>query len=199
VITVTVAPSRAIDDDQAAARGAHGFALATCLLLLTVFAVLAIAGFTAALVEQRIAANVELRERSFHAAEYGIEQALQTPDLATAATLAAPRTVPATGGALPVPGATADTYAYRLYYAGSTASGLPTTDPAALLEAFHFVIEATGFSVRGASSTLVQTFKVLRPAGWTGGPATCSPEDGSCAALPYPPPSRTSWREAEAE
>lgn len=195
-----IAVSRpAIRRRAALLRRRRGFALATCLLLLTVFAVLAIAGFTAALVEQRIAANVELRERSFQAAEYGIEQALQAPDLATSATLVAPRIMPATGGSVPVPDAAVDSYSYRLYFAGSTPSGLPVTDPAALLEAYHFVIEATGFSARGARSTLVQYFKVLRPAGWTGGPATCAPDDGSCAALPYPPPSRTSWREAEAE
>jgi len=180
-------------------RRRRGFALATCLLLLTVFAILAVAGFTAALVQHRIAANVELRERSFQAAEYGIEQALQAPDLATSATLVAPRTVPATGGTVPVPDAAVDSYSYRLYFAGSTPSGLPATDPAALLEAFHFVIEATGFSARGARSTLVQNFKVVRPAGWTGGPATCAPDDGSCADLHHHPPSRTSWREAEAE
>lgn len=185
--------------NAALVRHVQGFALATCLLLLTVFAILAVAGFTAALVEQRIAANVELRERSFQAAEYGIEQALRAPDLAISATLAAPRTVPATGGSVPVPDAAGDSYAYRLHFAGSTPSGLPPTDPAALLEAFHFVIEATGFSARGARSTLVQNFKVLRPAGWTGGPATCAPGDGSCAAQPSPPPIRTSWFEAEAE
>jgi len=180
-------------------RRGRGFALATCMLLLTVCAILAVAGFTAALVQQRIAANVELRERSFQAAEYGIEQALQAPDLATSTTLSAPRIVPETGGSVPVPGAAVDSYAYRLHFAGSTPSGLPATDPAALLEAFHFVIEATGFSARGARRTLVQNFKVLRPPDWTGGPATCAPDDGSCAALAYPPTSRTSWREAEAE
>jgi len=193
------ASPRSISCRAALPRRGRGFALATCLLLLTVFAILAVAGFTAALVEQRIAANVELRERSFQAAAYGIEQALQAPDLATSATLAAPRTVPTTGGSVLVPGAAVDSYAYRIYFAGSTPSGLPATDPAALLEAFHFVIEATGFSARGARSTLVQSFKVLRPAGWTGGPAACAPDDGSCAALTYPPPSRTSWRDAEAE
>ena len=196
---MSAAPPTSPTRDATLVHDRRGFALATSLLLLTVFAILAIAGFTAALVEQRIAVNVELRERSFQAAEYGIGQALLAPDLATTATLAAPRTVPATGGSVPVPGAPTDSYAYRLYFAGSTPSGLPATDPAALLEAFHFVIEGTGFSARGARSTLVQGFKVLRPAGWTGGPATCAPDDVSCAALPYPPPSRTSWIEAEAE
>ena len=185
--------------DTALLQRPRGFALVTCLLLLTVLAILAVAGFAAALVEQRIALNVELRERSFQAAEYGIEQALRAPDLAISATLVAPRTVPATGGSMPVPDAAGDSYAYRLHFAGSSPSGLPATDPAALLEAFHFVIEATGYSARGARSTLVQNFKVLRPAGWTGGPATCAPRDGSCSALPYPAPSRTSWVEAEAE
>ena len=66
-----------------------GFALATCLLLLSVFAILAVAGFTAALVELRIAGNVQERHRAFQAAEYGIGQALQAPAIGTALTTAA--------------------------------------------------------------------------------------------------------------
>jgi PilX N-terminal len=177
-----------------------GFALVTCLLLLTVFAVMAVAGFTAALVELRIASNVEQRERAFHAAEYGIEQALLTPDLAMSLTAAAPLAVPVAGDAsIPVPDSTPDTYSYRLHFSGSTPSGLPPADPAALLTAFHFVIEAIGYSGRGGASTLVQSFRILRPAGWTSGPVACEPDDSACVALPQASPRRTSWLEAEAE
>jgi len=196
VRTAHPCPTRNLDGSS----HTRGFALVTCLLLLTVFAVLAVAGFAAALVELRIAANVEQRERAFHAAEYGIEQALLTPDLATSLTPAAPLAVPvAVGTSTPVPDSAPDAYAYRLYFAGSTPSGLPPADPAALLTAFHFVIEATGYSARGGASRLVQSFKILRAAGWTSGPVACDPVDSACAALPQAGARRTSWLEAEAE
>jgi type II secretory pathway pseudopilin PulG len=182
-------------------REKTGFALVTCLLLLTVFAIVAVAGFTAALVEMRIATNVQEHERAFQAAEYGIEQGLQASALGTTLTTTAPLRVPASGGTEPTPGAAADAYAYRLYFAGSTPSGLPPPHPAAALTAFHFVIEATGYSSRRATSAQVQSFKVLRPAGWTAGPAnaSCDPADAACVWLPVPGPLRTSWIEVEAE
>jgi lysylphosphatidylglycerol synthetase-like protein (DUF2156 family) len=190
--------------DQAAkaepSRRTIGFALVTCLLLLTVFAILAVAGFTAALVEMRIASNVQEHERAFQAAEYGIEQGLQVATLGTALTTVAPLRVPASGTTL-LPDSTADAYAYRLYFAGSTPSGLPPLHPAAALTAFHFAIEATGYSSRRATNTHMQTFKVLRPATWTAGPAnaSCDPADATCVPLPVPGPLRTSWVEVEAE
>ena len=182
-------------------RRRTGFALVTCLLLLTVFAILAVAGFTAALVEMRIASNLQERERAFQAAEYGIEQGLQANALGTVLTTVAPLRVPAGGGTTLLPDSTADAYAYRLYFAGATPSGLPPLHPAAGLTAFHFVIEATGFSQRRATSTQVQSFKVFRPATWTAGPAnaSCDPDDAACVPMPVPGPLRTSWVEVEAE
>ncbi len=184
-----------------AVRHPRGIALATCLLLLTVFTILSVAGFTAALIEQRIAANLDQRERAFQAAEYGIEQAIHSPDLDTSLTPVEPRSVPEVGAQVPLPGTLADGYAYRLYLAAITPSGLPAHDPASLLTAFHFVIEASGYSSRGAADTHVQSFKVLRPAEWTGGPAFagCAPDDEDCVAMPYPEPLRTSWVQLEAE
>jgi hypothetical protein len=182
-------------------RHTRGIALATCLLLLTVFTILSIAGFTAALIELRIAANLDQRERAFQAAEYGIEQALHSTDLATSLTRDAPRSVPAIGAPVPLPDSTVDGYAYRLYLAAITPSGLPADDPASVLTAFHFVIEASGYSARGAADTHVQSFKVLRPAEWTGGPAFagCAPAAADCVPMPYPTPGRTSWVQLEAE
>jgi hypothetical protein len=178
-----------------------GFALATCLLLLAVFAIVAAAGFTAALVELRIASNVQERDRAFQAAEYGIGQALQAPAIGTALTTAAPLIVPPEGGTTALPDDSPDSYSYRLYYAGSTPSGLPPAHPAAAMTAFHFIIEATGISARGGTSRQVQSFKVRRPPAWMAGPAdaTCEPADPACMALPVPAPVRTSWLETEAE
>lgn len=186
---------------RASGRPVKGFALVTCLLLLTVFAILAVAGFTAALVGMRIANNVQEHERAFQAAEYGIEQGLQSSALDTALSMTSPLRVPASGATEVLPGAAADAYAFRLYFAGSTPSGLPPPHPAAALTAFHFVIEATGYSSRRAASTQVQSFKVLRHSAWTAGPAdaTCDPADAACVPLPVPGPLRTSWIEVEAE
>jgi hypothetical protein len=166
-----------------------------------VFAILAGAGFTASLVQLRIAANVVERERAFQAAEYGIEQALHAPVLSTSLTTAAPLIEPSGGGTVSLPAASPDSYTYRVYFAGSTPSGLPPSHPAAALTAFHFIVEATGFSTRRGTSTQLQSFKVLRPAGWTAGPANagCDPVDTGCVALPVPGPVRTSWVEAGAE
>lgn len=182
-------------------RRAPGFALATCLLLLVVFAILAVAGYTAALVQLRIAANVAERDRAFQAAEYGIEQALQAPAISTSLTMTAPLVEPANGGVTSLPADSPDSYAYRLYFAGSTPSGLPPGHPSAALTAFHFIVEATGFSSRRGTSTQVQSFKVLRPGDWTAGPviAGCDPADTACVAPPVPGPVRTSWVEAAAE
>jgi hypothetical protein len=166
-----------------------------------VFTILSIAGFSAALIEQRIAANLDQRERAFQAAEYGIELAIHSTDLTTSLTQDAPRWVPSDGTQVPLPDSTTDGYAYRLYLAAITPSGLPAHDPASVLTAFHFVIEASGYSARGAADTHVQSFKVLRPAEWTGGPAfaDCAPADEDCVPMPFPAPRRTSWVQIEAE
>jgi hypothetical protein len=178
-----------------------GFALATCLLLLTVFAILAIAGMTAALVESRIASNVAERDRAFRAAEYGIEQGLRAPTVNVTMSTTTPLVEPAGGGTITLPDTATGSYAYRLYFAGATPSGLPPAHPAAALTAFHFIIAATGHGSNRGSSQLLQSFKVLRPATWTTGPvdATCDPLDASCVPLPLPGPLRTSWVEVEAE
>lgn len=180
---------------------ADGFALAMCLLLLMLCTILAVAGFTAAFVELRIAGNVEERDRAFQAAQYGIEQALRAPAVSTALTTIAPLQVPAAGAPIAVPGTSGEAYAYRLYYAGSTPSGLPPLHTAASMTAFHFIAEVTGYSARRGASRQVQSFKVLRPATWQAGPvdATCAAGNTGCVALPLPRPLRTSWVEMEAE
>ena len=195
------AHDRSAVDFTAGLPPVRGFALASCLLLLTVFAILAVAGFTAALVEIRIAGNVDERERAFQAAEYGIAAGLQSATLGTALTLATPLRTPAGPGTVALPDSSSDAYASRVYFAVSTPSGLPPTHPSASLTAFHFVIEATGYSSRGGRSTQVQAFKLLRPSTWSAGPAeaSCDPADSACVPLPLPGPVRTSWVETEAE
>jgi hypothetical protein len=173
-----------------AGHGEHGVALVFCLFLLAIFALLGLPTLSAALVELRLAQNADLQERAFHAAEYAIDEAVQTAGLSTNDTFSVPRTMPAIG-TVPVPGAAGDGYSFRLYFAQATPIVEPdlTAPPSGQLE-FHFVVQATGYAARGATDTHVQGFKVVREAGWTSDAAACSP--GPACIAPTPP-RRTFW------
>jgi hypothetical protein len=146
-------------------RSNGGMALVIAVLLLLIVSVLGISGLSVAALELQMAGNVQYQERAFQAAEFAIEQALNSPPLSTDYTLASPARVPVTGE-LALPGSGTDTYSYRLYYdtsAGSTP--IPGGAAAGLTDlAFHFVIESAGSSARGAHVKLTQGFYVLAPA-----------------------------------
>jgi hypothetical protein len=126
-----------------------------------------------------MAANLEYRDRAAEAADYGILRALGAAGLSTAATLAQPVAVPAGDESPPsIPGSPADTYSYRLYFAGSSIPG-----PGLL--AHHFVVECTGRSRRGASVTFVQGFRVVAAADAT--------------SLDDQPRVRSYWMQADAD
>jgi len=184
-----------------ARRRERGAALAIGLLLLPVATLLAVAAMATATLELRMAANADYRERAFQAAEFAIEQAINSPDLRTAYTSASPKIVPATGSPLGVPGSTADTYSYRLYYDPTPAgSATPPESASAGLEAYHFVIEASGRSARGAQDLHVQAFYVLHPIGWSGTTsAGCEASTTECVDAPGSRPQRTYWRQQDAE
>jgi len=86
------------------------------ILLLLTLTILAVSGLAAAVLELRMAGNVQYQERAFQAAEYAIERALASPDLGTNYTYSSPKVVPASGSPPSVPGSPPDTYAYRMYY-----------------------------------------------------------------------------------
>ncbi len=164
----------------------RGVALAASLLLVVVLTILGLYALGTAVLELRMAANAAGRERAFQAAEFGIEQALQVADLRTSYTLASPKAVPDLGAAPLVPGSPPDTYSYLLYY--DTAAGpipFPPDSARAGLFAYHFVIESTGTSLRGARATLVQGFYVAAPGGST--------------VLDGLERTRTIWRQTDAE
>lgn len=136
---------------------ASGAALVIGLLLATTVAMLAVHALSSAALGLRMAANLEYRDRAMEAAEYGILDALASPGLDTAATPDDPVTMPSDGGTWPsVPGSTGDKYSYRLHFAGESPAG-----PG--LVAYHFVVESNGRSLRGASVTLIQGFRVVAP------------------------------------
>jgi hypothetical protein len=172
----------------------RGAILVTVMLLLLVVSTLGLAALVMASLELQMSANFQHQERAFQAAEFAIEQALRSPDLSTAHTMASPKQLPAAGADPLVPGSATDTYRYSLYYdtsAGSTA----VPDGAALgpgIAAYHFIIEATGRSSRGAEDTHTQSFYVLVPAG-------CLPGVGSCGSLPGYVPTRSYWAQKNAE
>lgn len=159
--------------------GARGAALVIGLLLATAVAMMAVHALSSAALGLRMAANLEYRDRAAEAAEYGILRALGSTVLSTADTMARPLTVPADHDRWPwIPGYPADTYSYRLYFAG-------TSIPGPSLLAHHFVIECTGQSLRGASVTLVQGFRVV-----------ASADDSSLDRLPR---IRTYWMQVDAD
>jgi type IV pilus assembly protein PilX len=181
----------------------RGAALVMGILLLLTLTILAVSGLATAVLELRMAGNMQYQERAFQAAEYAIEQALGAPDLGTTYTYSSPKVVPASGSPPAVPGSPPDTYSYRMYYdavlggtplpgGGSTSTGL---------DAYHFVIEATGNSARGASTTHVQGFYLVGPAGSPASvrPRPCPAGPGNCASLSGHDPRRTYWLQVGAE
>lgn len=183
-------------------HGRRGFALVVVLPLLALIAIVSLAVFAAAVVDQRMVANVEQRERAFQAAEFAVALAMQAPGLGTDLSFAAPRIEPAAGGVQGIAGSSTDGYSYRLYFDRALVPADAADAAAADVREFHFVVEATGHAGRGARAVHVQGFRLLRPAGWTADPVVddCAPGDAGCpAAPPYPGPERTYWLQADAE
>jgi type II secretory pathway pseudopilin PulG len=145
-------------------------------MLLLVLAIFGVTGLVAASLELQMSGNLQYQERAFQAAEFAIEQAINSADLSTAYTIASAKAVPLSGMNPTIPGSSSDDYSYRLYYdtsAGSTP--IPTgADASTTSVAYHFVISATGRSARGAEDTHVQGFYVLGPTGCDLANATCT-------------------------
>ena len=183
-------------------REERGAVLAVGLLLLLVLTILGVSGLVGAALELRMAANAQYQERAFQAAEFGIEQAINSPDLSTSFTYSEPKVVPSSGGRLAVPGSSPDAYSYRLYYDAATGgTPVPGGSPVAGIEARHFVIEATGSSARGATDTHVQGFYILVPADSpeTGAGEACPVGSADCGGLTDFAPRRTYWLQKNAE
>jgi len=181
----------------------RGAALVIGILLLLALTILAVSGLETAVLEMRMAGNTQYQQRAFEAAEYAIEQALGSADLGTDYAYSTPKVVPASGAPPEVPGSPPDTYSYRLYYDASL-GGTPLPgggSPGPGLEAYHFVVEATGYSARGATDTHVQGFYLIGPAG---SPASVHPRDcpagaGNCTSRSGYDPQRTYWLQLGAD
>jgi hypothetical protein len=81
------------------------------------------------------------------------------------------------------------------------AAGWPVESVGSGLRAYHFVIEASGYSSRGATDTHVQGMYVVRPVDWTADEATpgCTTGDDECVDLALPRPERTFWYQQGAD
>lgn len=175
----------------------RGVVLAITLLLMMVLTLLGTSGLVTSVLELRMAANAQYQARAFAAAEYAIEQAIHTPGLATSISYASPLVVPASGDAPTVPGSSPDSYTYQVYFDTATT---PVSGGEAMegLRAYHFVVEATGKSSRGATDSHVQGFYVLGPeippAALT--PPPCAPD---CSDPSIHAPVRTFWMQRNAE
>lgn len=143
----------------------HGVVLVVALLLLLVLTILGVAGLVTAMLELRLAGNVDHHARAFAAAEHAIEQAMRTADLDTSSSLAAP-VKPGCRAACTTP-TTDDPFDYSLFYDATASDTLAPDGGHSLgagLLAHHFVIEATGESGPAARSDHTQGFYVLGPA-----------------------------------
>ena len=159
---------RLANPPQALRSRQRGAALVVGLILLLILTVLGITGVVTAALELQMSGNTQFQERSFQAAEYGIEQAINSPSLSTTYVYTNKLNVPSSGSNPSVPSTTSDNYKYSLYY-DTTAGATPVPGGGYSLgtglEAYHFVVESTGASARGAQDTHTQSFYILGPAG----------------------------------
>jgi len=145
-------------------RPQDGAALVIGLLLLLVLTILAISGMTTATLELQMAGNTQYKERAFQAAETGIEQALDTAtfDTSTAHT-AANQPVDTTVGTT-----NDDTYDFNMEFDKETGTTIVPGGGYSMgtgFQAYHFNIESTGRSERGAEATHTQSVYIIGPGG----------------------------------
>ena len=146
-------------------RSQRGAVLYVALLLLLLLTMLAVGGTLTAALELQMAGNAQHRDRALAASEYAIGRALSGAGIDTGATLRDPAR-PACGDGCRTPG-TGDPWDYAAYY-DSSAGATPVPGGGHSLgsgiEAYHFVIEASGESARGARSEVTQGYYVVGPA-----------------------------------
>lgn len=140
-----------------------GAALVIGLLLLLILTILAVSGMMTATLELQMAGNTQYRERAFQAAETGIERALETATFdTTAAHVATNQDVD------PDDSSNDDTYDFRMEFDEQTGTTIVPGGGFSMgtgFQAFHFNVESTGRSERGAESTHVQSVYIIGPGG----------------------------------
>jgi Tfp pilus assembly protein PilX len=139
----------------------RGIALVIVLVLLAILTMLAIASASTATAELAMAGNEQYREHASDAASTGVEQAL----VRLRSIAGAPASTIINTGATAVTGSAIDSYSTTTRYAGEETS-LPLSS-AEKLTGYHYVIESTGESLRGAIDVQTQGVLVIAVAGAT--------------------------------
>jgi type IV pilus assembly protein PilX len=141
-----------------------GAALVIGLLLLLILTILAISGMTTATLELQMAGNTQYKERAFQAAETGIEQALDTATFDTSnAHEAFNQPVDTTVGTT-----NNDNYDYHMEFDKDTGQTIVPGGGYSMgtgFQAYHFNIESTGRSERGAEAEHTQSVYIIGPGG----------------------------------
>lgn len=154
------------------ARRQSGAALIVGLLLLLVLTVLAVSGMNTTSLNLIMAGNEQYSQNAFQAAESGIEAAISKNDFNPD-----PNIVPQQR--------TLDLGGNTSYRSTTTPQLMGMSQPAlpgSSLDAFstyHFEIDSSGTSSRGAVARNVQALAVIAPADSTVGPAPASPGGGN--------------------
>jgi type IV pilus assembly protein PilX len=162
-------------------RGETGAALVVGLILLLVLTLLAISGMTTASLELQMAGNAQYQERSFQAAEAGIEQALAggiydtNVPIGTYDNVAAISPVPTRGTGRqvgncpevnnPTAGEQCEYFMRFDLQSGQTPVPSGGYSIGTGFEAYHFVVDSYGTSDRGAQSEHRQSFYIVGPSG----------------------------------
>jgi type IV pilus assembly protein PilX len=157
-----------------------GAALVVGLILLLVLTLLAVSGMTTASLELLMAGNMQYQERSFQAADAGIEQALASGIYDTNnaigeyddVTIVNPTPTRGTGAEIadceePGEGANQQCEYFMRFdlQAGQTPVPGGGYSLGTGFEAYHFVVDSVGTSNRGAQSHHEQSFYIVGPSG----------------------------------
>lgn len=143
-------------------RREDGAALVIGLLLLLILTILAISGMTTATLELQMAGNMQYKERAFQAAETGIEQAIATATFSTVT----PHATAAPQDVAPADTSNNDTYEFTMGFDQQTGTTIVPGGGYSLgtgFQAYHFNIESTGRSERGAEATHQQSVYIIGP------------------------------------
>jgi Tfp pilus assembly protein PilX len=155
-------------------RRQGGAALVIGLLLLLVLTILAISGMTTATLELQMAGNTQYKERAFQAAETGIEQAIDTATFDTSTPYVAANQTASGNVDLNNLGGDADTcatedcYDFNMEFDTETGTTIVPGGGYSMgtgFQAYHFNIESTGRSQRGAEATHTQSIYIIGPGG----------------------------------
>jgi type IV pilus assembly protein PilX len=135
----------------------RGAALVVGMILLLVLTVLAISGMNTSTLELQMAGNVQYSENAFQAAETGVERAYRADDYSTE-------------GDRPLDSPDDHFTTVTKYNTLNGATNVPPSDGAYSMgeggqgfSAYHFDVISTGTSVRGSTSTHVQSFYIKGP------------------------------------